>query len=78
LKQAKGYFGHKSKLFKVDNQAVMKSGAYAYRDASRRSENSESSGSENHAAARMNGIYYSRIMDGSHEVDFALDRKVSF
>ena len=32
LKQAKGYFGHKSKLFKVANQAVMKSGAYAYRD----------------------------------------------
>ena len=32
LKQAKGYFGHKSKLFKVANQAVLKSGVYAYRD----------------------------------------------
>ena len=32
LKQAKGYFGHKSKLFKVANQQVLKSGNYAYRD----------------------------------------------
>ena len=32
LKQAKGYFGHKSKLFKVANQQVLKSGVYAYRD----------------------------------------------
>ena len=36
LKQAKGYFGHKSKLFKVANQAVMKSGVYAYRDRRRK------------------------------------------
>ena len=32
LKQAKGYFGKKSKLFKVANQQVLKSGNYAYRD----------------------------------------------
>ena len=32
LKAAKGYWGHKSKLFKVANQQVLKSGNYAYRD----------------------------------------------
>jgi len=32
LKQAKGYFGRKSKVFRVANEQVMKSGAYAYRD----------------------------------------------
>ena len=45
LKAAKGYFGHKSKLFKVANQAVMKSGAYAYRDRRAKKRDSESSGS---------------------------------
>ena len=34
LKAAKGYWGHKSKLFKVANQQVLKSGNYAYRDRS--------------------------------------------
>ena len=43
IKQAKGYFGKKSKLFKVANQQVLKSGNYAYRD--RRRGISESSGS---------------------------------
>ena len=45
LKAAKGYWGHKSKLFKVANQQVLKSGNYAYRDRETRRETSEDFGS---------------------------------
>ena len=77
LKQAKGYFGHKSKLFKVANQAVMKSGAYAYRDRkSKKREFRKLWIQRINAAARMNGISYSRLMDGLKKSDIALDRKV--
>ena len=77
LKQAKGYFGHKSKLFKVANQAVMKSGAYAYRDRkSKKREFRKLWIQRINAAARLNGISYSRLMDGLKKSDIALDRKV--
>ena len=77
LKQAKGYFGHKSKLFKVANQAVMKSGAYAYRDRkSKKREFRKLWIQRINAAARLNGISYSRLMDGLKKADIALDRKV--
>ena len=77
LKQAKGYFGHKSKLFKVANQAVMKSGAYVYRDRkSKKREFRKLWIQRINAAARLNGISYSRLMDGLKKADIALDRKV--
>jgi large subunit ribosomal protein L20 len=77
LKQAKGYFGHKSKLFKVANQAVMKSGAYAYRDRkSKKREFRKLWIQRINAAARLNGLSYSRLMDGLKKSDIALDRKV--
>ena len=44
LKQAKGYFGRKSKLFRVAHQQVMKSGVYAYRDRRTKNVISENSG----------------------------------
>lgn len=77
LKQAKGYFGHKSKLFKVANQAVMKSLSYAYRD--RRNKKREFRKlwiTRINAAARMNGMSYSRFMNGLSRAQIALDRKV--
>jgi len=77
IKQAKGYFGHKSKLFKVANQAVMKSGVYAYRDRkSKKREFRKLWIQRINAAARINGISYSRLMDGLKKADIALDRKV--
>ena len=65
LKQAKGYFGHKSKLFKVANQQVMKSGAYAYRDRKQNKRNFRKLWiTRINAACRMNDISYSKFIAG--------------
>ncbi|NLZ70768.1 MAG: 50S ribosomal protein L20 [Clostridiaceae bacterium] len=77
LKQAKGYFGHKSKVFRVANQQVMKSLAYAYRD--RRTKKRDFRRlwiARINAAARANGINYSRLINGLKKAQIDLDRKV--
>ena len=77
LKQAKGYFGHKSKVFKVANQQVLKSGNYAYRD--RRNKKREFRRLwivRINAACRLNDINYSRFMNGLKKAGIELDRKV--
>ena len=77
LKQAKGYFGHKSKLFKVANQQVMKSLSYAYRD--RRNKKREFRKlwiTRINAAARLNGLSYSRFMNGLKLAGVEVNRKV--
>ncbi|MBO4926862.1 MAG: 50S ribosomal protein L20 [Clostridiales bacterium] len=77
LKQAKGYFGHKSKLFKVANQQVMKSGSYAYRDRKAKKRDFRKLWIQRiNAACRANGLSYSRFMNGLKKADIALDRKV--
>ncbi len=77
LKQAKGYFGHKSKLFKVANQAVLKSGSYAYRDRKNKKRDFRKLWiSRINAAARINGLSYSKFMFGLKQAGIALDRKV--
>jgi len=77
LKQAKGYFGHKSKLFKVANQAVLKSGNYAYRDRRQKKRDFRKLWiTRINAAARLNGMSYSRFMDGLKKAGVELDRKV--
>ena len=77
LKQAKGYFGHKSKLFKVANQQVMKSGAYTYRDRRNKKRDFRKLWIQRiNAACRVNGLSYSRFMNGLKKADIALDRKV--
>lgn len=77
LKQAKGYFGHKSKLFKVANQAVMKSGVYAYRDRKAKKRDFRKLWIQRiNAAARINGLSYSKFMNGLKKANIALDRKV--
>ena len=77
LKQAKGYFGKKSKLVKVANQAVMKSGAYAYRDRRAKKRDFRKLWiARINAAARLNGLSYSKFMNGLKKADIALDRKV--
>lgn len=77
LKLAKGYFGGKSKLFRIANQAVMKSLSYAYRDrkAKKRSFRQMWIARIN-AAARINGVSYSKFMNGLKKADIALNRKV--
>ena len=77
LKQAKGYFGKKSKLFKVANQQVLKSGNYAYRDRRQKKRDFRKLWiTRINAAARLNGMSYSRFMDGLKKSGVELDRKV--
>ncbi|HOJ79465.1 MAG TPA: 50S ribosomal protein L20 [Clostridiales bacterium] len=77
LKLAKGYFGDKSKLFRIANQAVMKSLSYAYRDRKARKRDFRKLWiSRINAAARMNGMSYSRFMNCLKKSGINLNRKV--
>ena len=77
LKLAKGYFGSKSKLYRVARQAVMKSLSYAYvgRKAKKRDFRKLWIARIN-AAARMNGLSYSKFMNGLKKADISLNRKI--
>ena len=76
-RQAKGYFGAKSKLYRVARQAVMKSGNYAYvgRKLKKR-EFRQLWIARINAAARMNGLTYSTLMHGLKLNEINLNRKV--
>lgn len=77
LKLAKGYFGAKSKLFRIANQAVMKSLSYAYRDRKSNKRNFRQLWiSRINAGARINGMSYSRFMNGLRKAGINLNRKV--
>ena len=77
LKQAKGYFGGRSKRYRVARQAVMKSGVYAFvgRKAKKRDFRSLWIARIN-AACRMNGLSYSKFMFGLKKAGIELNRKV--
>lgn len=77
MKQAKGYFGAKSKLYRVAREAVMKSGQYAYvgRKLKKRDFRRLWIARIN-AAARMNDMSYSRLMHGLKVAGIDLNRKV--
>jgi len=77
LKLAKGYFGAKSKLFRMANQAVMKSLVYAYRDRKAKKRDFRKLWiSRINAGARINGLSYSKFMNGLKKSEIALNRKV--
>ncbi|MCX7842708.1 MAG: 50S ribosomal protein L20 [Clostridia bacterium] len=77
LKLAKGYFGAKSKLFRLANQAVMKSLVYAYRDRKAKKRDFRKLWiARINAAARINGLSYSRFMNGLKKAGITLNRKV--
>lgn len=77
LKLAKGYFGGKSKLFRIANQAVMKSLVYAYRDRRAKKRDFRKIWiTRINAAARMNGMSYSRFVNGLKKAGIELNRKV--
>jgi large subunit ribosomal protein L20 len=77
LKLAKGYFGRKSKVFRTANQAVIKSANYAYRDRRRKKRDFRRLWiTRINAAARMNGMSYSKFMYGLKEKNIHLNRKV--
>jgi len=77
LKLAKGYFGGKSKLFRIANQAVMKSLVYAYRDRKAKKRDFRKLWiSRINAASRINGLSYSKFMNGLKKAGINLNRKI--
>lgn len=77
LKQAKGYYGARSRVFRVAKQAVIKAGQYAYRDRRQRKRQFRSLWiTRINAASRANGLSYSRLIAGLRKADIELDRKV--
>ena len=76
-KLAKGYFGAKSKHFKMANQAVMKSGQYAFIGRKQKKRNFRSLWiTRISAACRMNGVNYSTFMNGLKKAGITLNRKM--
>ncbi|HZG60778.1 MAG TPA: 50S ribosomal protein L20 [Anoxybacillus sp.] len=77
LKLAKGYFGSKHRLYKVANQQVMKSLMYAYRDRRQKKRDFRKLWiTRINAAARMNGLSYSRLMHGLKLAGVEVNRKM--
>ena len=77
LKKAKGYYGARSKIFRVAKQAVTKAGQYAYRDRRQRKRQFRALWiTRINAAARLNGLSYSRMINGLSLAGIELDRKV--
>lgn len=77
LKQAKGYYGARSRTFKVAKQAVIKAGQYAYRDRRQRKRQFRNLWIIRiNAAAREHGLSYSRFIAGLKKAAIEVDRKV--
>lgn len=77
LKQAKGYYGARSRVYRVAKQAVIKAGQYAYRDRKQRKRVFRSLWiARINAAAREQGLSYSRMINGLHKASIEIDRKV--
>ena len=77
LKLAKGYWGAKSKHFKMAKQAVMKSGNYAYIGRKQRKRDFRQLWiARISAAAKQNGVNYSTLMNGLKKAGITLNRKM--
>ncbi|MDQ7075487.1 MAG: 50S ribosomal protein L20 [Gammaproteobacteria bacterium] len=77
LKKAKGYRGARSRVLRVAKQAVTKAGQYAYRDRRQKKRQFRALWIVRiNAAARINGLSYSRFMNGLKKASIEVDRKV--
>jgi len=77
LKLAKGYWGSKSKHFKMANQAVMKSGVYAYTGRKLKKRDFRRLWiTRISAACKLNGMNYSTFMNGLKRAGIVMDRKM--
>src|SRR6187455_3545905 len=77
IKEAKGFRGRRSKLFRYAKNAVMKAQVWAYRDRKTRKRNFRMLWQQRiNAAARANGLTYSRFIEGIKAAGIELDRKV--
>jgi len=77
LKQAKGYYGARSRVYRVAVQAVTKAGQYAYRDRRQRKRQFRQLWiARINAASRQNGLSYSRFINGLKKTSVEIDRKI--
>mgnify|MGYP003572911427 FL=1 len=77
LKEAKGYYGARSKVYRVGKQAVIKAGQYAYRDRRQKKRQFRALWiARINAAARHNYLSYSRLINGLKKAGVEVDRKM--
>ncbi len=77
LKQAKGYYGARSRIYRVAVQAVTKAGQYAYRDRRVKKRAFRALWiTRINAQARVNGMTYSRLIAGLKKANIEVDRRV--
>jgi len=77
LSKAKGYYGARSRVYRVATQAVTKAAQYAYRDRRQKKRQFRSLWiTRINAEARNNGLSYSRLIDGLNKASIEIDRKV--
>jgi large subunit ribosomal protein L20 len=77
LEEAKGYYGARSKVYRVAKQAVIKAGQYAYRDRRQKKRQFRALWiARINAGARENGLSYSRMINGLHIANIEVDRKM--
>jgi large subunit ribosomal protein L20 len=77
LDEAKGYYGARSKVYRVAKQAVIKAGQYAYRDRRQKKRQFRALWiARINAGARDNGLSYSRMINGLHLANVEVDRKM--
>lgn len=77
LKRAKGYYGARSRVFRVAKQAVIKAGQYAYQGRKQRKRQYRALWIVRiNAAAHESGLSYSRLMNGLKKATIEIDRKV--
>jgi large subunit ribosomal protein L20 len=77
LDKAKGYYGARSKVYRVAKQAVIKAGQYEYRDRRQRKRQFRALWiARINAAARLHGMSYSKLINGMNRAEMAIDRKV--
>ena len=77
MARAKGYYGARSRVYRIAFQAVIKAGQYAYRDRRQRKRQFRALWiTRINAAARMNGLSYSRLIDGLKKASIEVDRKM--
>lgn len=76
LNKAKGYYGARSRVYRVAKQAVIKAAQYAYRDRRQRKRQFRALWIVRiNAAARQHGLSYSRLMSGLNKAAIEIDRK---
>jgi large subunit ribosomal protein L20 len=77
IKAAKGYYGARSRIFRVAKQAVIKAAQYAYRDRRQKRRDFRRLWiARINAAARLSGLSYSCFINGLKKANIEIDRKV--